>query len=402
MKTYNYLAKNNKGEISKGSLEAENNESAAEAIENQSLTPISIKAKEKTDVIAYINTIGSIPTSEKVMFAKQLATLISAGIPISQSMHILESQTQNDKLKKAVVEIAADIEGGLSLSSAMEKQKGVFNALYVSMIKAGEVGGILEQTLEKISEEIEKEHDLVVKIRGAMAYPAVIFVAMIGVVIYMVTSIIPQIGKIFGELGGKLPASTQFMMDLSEIIKNYGILIAIGIAFSIFGIRILLKRNDKFRYNFHKILNKLPLFGKLIVKVNVSRFSRTLGSLLSSGVTVLEAMKVAANTIQNEVFRKEIKEAAEKVKNGSSVADSLKNSKNFPMIVSQMIAVGEETGTMDKILDKLTEYYEKEISNAVGTLSSLIEPLMMIIAGIVVGFIVISVISPIYEMGNLF
>lgn len=402
MKTFNYLAKNSKGAITKGTIDAENKTAAEESLEAKSLTPISIKEEEKTNVLSFLETVGNIPAAERVMFAKQLSTLISAGIPISQAMHILEDQTNNKKLRKSVIEIGADIEGGLSFSAAMEKQKSIFSPLYVSMIKAGEVGGILDQTLEKISEEIEKEHELVTKIRGALAYPAVLFIAMVAVVIYMVTSIIPQIGNIFLEMGGKLPASTQLMLNLSDAIKKYGIFMAIGLVIFFFGFKATLKKNKKFRYFWHQLLNKLPLFGKLIIRVNVSRFSRTLGSLLSSGVTVLEALKVASETLQNEVFKKEVDEAAAKVKNGSALADALKGSRNFPAIVPQMIAVGEETGTMDTILIKLTEYYEKEITNAIATLSSLVEPIMMVVAGVVVGFIVISVISPIYQMTELF
>jgi type IV pilus assembly protein PilC len=402
MKTYNYLAKSGNGLVSQGEINAENADSAAELLSKKSLTPISIKEKPKTDIMARINDLAPISSSEKVMFSKQLATLVAAGIPISQSMRILEKQTENPRMKKSINEIAQDIEGGLSLSGAMEKQKSVFSSLYSSMIKAGEVGGILDETLEKMAEEIEKEHELVAKIRGAMAYPMVILIAMILVVIYMITNIIPQIGAVFTEMGGDLPGSTKFLLDASEVLSNYGIFILAALIGLLFGIRRTIKGNQSIRYRWHSLLIKIPVFGKVIMKINIARFTRTLGSLLSSGVTVLEALETSGATIQNEVYKKIIFDTAEKVKNGSSMADPLRDIRAIPFIVPQMISVGEETGTMDVILKKLTDYYDKEIDNTVKNLSSLIEPLMMIFIGISVGFIVISIISPIYQMSSLF
>lgn len=400
---FNYLAKAADGTITKGSIDAADQNTAADFIAKKSLTPISIKAEETNNVFSKIQEATTfVPLGEKVNFSKQLATLINAGIPIAQSMHILTDQTGNKKMKRAAVEIAADIEGGLSLSSALEKQKRIFSPLYSKMVKAGEAGGTLDAALEKMAMELEKEHELVAKIRGAMIYPTVILIAMVGVMIYMITSIIPQIAKIFTDMGGKLPASTSFLMSLSSVFNSYGLFIVIGIIAAIVALKNLLKRNLKARLIWHTLFTKIPVFGKIVIKINVVRFTRTLGSLLSSGVTVLEALKITSETIQNELFKKEILNVMEKVKNGSSIAEPLKTSKAFPVIVSHMVAVGEETGTLDKILLKVTGYYQKEVDNTVQNLSSLIEPMMMIFIGVGVGFIVISVISPIYQMSNLF
>lgn len=400
---FTYLAKNSEGEITKGSIDANSQNDAADAIEKRSLTPISIKKDEDISFFSRIqNATTLVPLVDKVNFSKQLATLINAGIPLSQSMHIMEEQTENKKMKKTAVEIGADIEGGLSLSGAMDKQSKIFSPLYAKMVKAGEIGGTLDKTLERMADEMEKEHELVSKIRGAMVYPSVIMIAMVGVMVYMITTIIPQIAKIFSEAGGKLPASTAFLLTIGKIIGSYGIFIAIGIFAAIYGFRQLIRRNPKARFTWHAFLNKIPIFGKIIKKVNVVRFTRTLGSLLSSGVTILEALKITSETLQNEVFKKEVLTVAEKVKNGSGMAEPLKSSKVFPAIVSQMISVGEETGTLDEILLKVTEFYEKEVDNIVKNLSNLIEPLMMIFIGVGVGFIVISIITPIYQMTNLF
>lgn len=402
MKKFTYLVKDKDGKVVKGQIEAENRDKVANSLTEKSLTPISIKEERGFNILEKINEYSTIPSTEKVMFSKQLATLVSAGIPISQSMHILEEQTDNARMKKAVNQIGQDIEGGLSLSAAMEKQNKIFSPLYANMVKAGEIGGILDQSLEKMAEEIDKEHELVASIRGAMAYPSVIILAMIGVVIYMLTTIIPQIGGVFTEMGGQLPTSTRLLMGLSNGLIHYGLLILLLIVGFVFGIRTLIKRNYKFRYGWHRTLIWIPVFGKLIKKINIARFTRTLGSLLNSGVTVLESLKISADVLKNEIFKKEINDAADKVSNGSSLAEPLKTSKVFPTIVPQMIAVGEETGTLDKILGKLTDFYQNEVDHTVKNLSSLIEPMMMIIIGFGVGFIVISVITPLYSMSNLF
>jgi type IV pilus assembly protein PilC len=270
------------------------------------------------------------------------------------------------------------------------------------MVKAGEIGGILDETLEKMADEIEKEHELVASIRGAMAYPSVILVAIVGVVIYLLTSIVPQISAVFTELGSELPASTRFLIYISDSVRNYGVIIATAVIGAFFGARFAVKKNLKIRYLWHSLLMKLPVIGKFIKKINITRFTRTLGSLLSSGVAVLEAIDVSANILKNEVFRKEIKDAAAKVKDGSTIAEPLRTSKVFPVMVSQMIAVGEDTGTLDKILLKLTSFYQKEVDHTVKNLSSLLEPIMMIIIGAGAGFVVISIITPIYSMTTLF
>lgn len=402
MKKFSYTVKDKDGKIIKGQLEAESRDKVADSLTEKSLTPISIKEEKGFNFLEKLDEFSTIPSTEKVMFSKQLATLVSAGIPIAQSMHILEEQTENKRMKKAIGQIGQDIESGLSLSVAMEKQNKIFSPLYANMVKAGEIGGILDQSLEKMAEEIEKEHELVASIRGAMAYPSVIIIAMIGVVVYMLTTIIPQIGGVFTEMGGQLPTSTRMLMGLSNTLIHYGLFVLIGIIGTVYGIRTLIKKNYKVRYAWHRGLCSIPVFGKLIKKINISRFTRTLGSLLNSGVTVIESLKISGDVLKNEVFKKEIRDAAEKVSNGSALAEPLKGSKVFPIIVPQMIAVGEETGTLDKILVKLTDFYQNEVDHTVKNLSSLIEPMMMIIIGFGVGFIVISVITPLYSMSNLF
>jgi type IV pilus assembly protein PilC len=403
MKKFKYLVKDSAGKVSKGEIDAKDRDGAAESLSKKGLSPIYIKAAaDRFDFLEKFNEISTIPVAEKVMFSKQLATLVSAGIPIAQSMHILEEQTDNKRMKKAIVGIGQDIENGTTLSIAISKYPTIFSPLYSNMIKAGEIGGILDQSLEKMADEIDKEHELVASIRGAMYYPMVIIITMVLVVMYMITTIIPQLASVFTQNGSALPASTQFLLNLSYVVGHYGFLILIAFIGLIVGFRMAVKKNYKFRYGWHAFLIKTPVFGKLMKKINISRFTRTLSSLLSAGVTVLEALKISSDVLANEVFKKEIDAAAEKVKNGTQLGEALKASKLFPIIVPQMISVGEETGTLDKILEKLTHFYQNEIDHTVKNLSSLMEPMIMILLGFGVGFIVIAIITPIYSMANTF
>jgi type IV pilus assembly protein PilC len=401
MKKFSYVAKTDEGEITKGFFESENRENLIEALRKQKLTAITIKESAANPLLKF-GELGYVSSTEKVMFSKELATMVNAGIPIVQAIHILEEQSSSPKLKKATVQIAQDIEGGLSLSSAMEKHPSIFSPLYINMVKAGEIGGMLDETLEKMADEIEKEHELVASVRGAMTYPTVIMVVMVGVVFYLLTNVIPKISTVFTDLGGDLPASTKMLLALSGALQSYGLLMAIALFGAFTGAKMMLRKNQKVRYAWHSFLLKLPVFGKLIKKINITRFTRTLGSLLSSGVAVLEAMEIASSVLRNEVFKKEIKDAAQKVQDGSSLSEPLQNSKVFSIMVSQMIAVGEDTGTLDKILLKLTNFYQKEVDHTVTNLSNLLEPVMMILIGAGAGFIVISIITPIYSMADLF
>ncbi len=401
MKTFSYIAKDKNEQMQKGSFEAVDKEAVIEALRKKKMTVISVK-EEKASLSKYIQDFGYVTSTEKVMFSKELSTMVGAGIPIAQAVHILGEQNTNNKMKKAISEIGQDIEGGLSLSSAMNKHPQIFSPLYINMVRAGEVGGILDETLEKMADEIEKEHELIASIRGAMIYPSVILTALIGVVVYLLIKIIPQISAVFTELGSELPASTRFLLFLSDSVRSYGIIIGVVFVAFIFAAVSALRKNKKLRYSWHLFLVKMPVFGKLMKKVNITRFTRTLGSLLSSGVAVLEAIDISSGVLKNEVFKKEIREAAIKIKDGSTIAEPLKTSKVFPAMVPQMIAVGEDTGTLDKILLKLTGFYQKEVDHTIKNLSSLLEPIMMIVIGIGVGFVIVSIITPIYTMTTLF
>lgn len=399
---FTYLAKTAEGKITKGNLEAGDQKSAEGILVGQALTPISVRPEDKKS--SYLSVLGEklaiIPLKEKMLFTRQLSTLVSAGIPISQSIQILVEQTVSKKFKEIILEISREVEGGSQLSECLAKHPRVFSSLYVNMVKAGEVGGILDESLERMASELEVEHKIISEIRGAMIYPVAILSLTVLVLVFMIIYLIPQMSGIFSSLGGEMPPSMKMLIGMSDFLKNWGILVLIGFVGFIFGLRYFLKHNKKTRLNWHKILIKLPAFGSAIQKLNISRFTRTLSSLLSSGVAVLEAMQVAGESTNNEVYRHEIFESIDKVKNGSSISEALSTSKYFPVVVTQTIAVGEETGSTDKILVKLTEYYEDEVSNFTKGISDLILPIMMILIGIAVGLMFYTVIVPISEIGN--
>lgn len=401
MATFTYTAKNKEGTIKKGDVESESRETVVALLEEQSLVPITISKKGGINFNIKKLAIGHVPLVEKMMFTRQLSTMINAGLPLTQSLHILEKQTSNVKMQKVITDITKDVEGGLSLSTALEKNPKVFSKIYVSMVKSGEVGGMMDEILDRLADQLEKDHTLFSKIRSALTYPAVIILAMFGAVTYLISSVVPKIGEMFEELDAPLPTSTRFLLFISKLFSDYIVFTLIFSAISVYGFLFFLKRSEKLRFVIHKILLHIPIFGKMAKKTNVARFTRTFGTLLASGIPVLDTLNVISDSISNLVYKKEIDKMAQDIKNGVNVSDSLKKAKSFPPIVSEMVAVGEETGTLDSILIKVSNFYEKEIDNMVNNLTSLLEPLILILIGVGVGFIVISIITPIYQLTNL-
>lgn len=398
-----YTAKTKTGEIEKGNIEASSKDEVASLLEQKDLTPIVIAKRSGINLsLSSINALSPIPGVEKIIFSRQLSTLINAGVPLAQSLSIMEKQTSNIKMKKIVGDILHKVKSGSSFAEALKKYPRVFNPVFYSLVHAGEIGGILDETLERLADQIEKDHEIVAKIRGAMMYPTIIVVAMVGAVFFMMTSIIPQLATMFEEMNAKLPASTKTLIIISKALTTYGI-----ITFSIFiGLvilfRYLVKNVYIIRKNFHLFLLKLPLLGKMIKKINVSRFTRTLGALLSSGISVIEALDIISDSISNAIFKEEIKDMSNKIKDGVPIATAMQGYKDFPILVSQMISVGEETGTLSDILTKISNFYEKEIDNTIKNLTSILEPFLMILIGGMIGFIMVSIIKPIYQLTNMF
>jgi type IV pilus assembly protein PilC len=315
-------------------------------------------------------------------------------VPIVQSLAILSKQTESKKLKSAIGDISKQVEGGSSLANALATHPEVFNAIYVNMVRAGESGGILDQVLERLATQQEKDAEVVGKVRSAMIYPGVITAATVGAFFFLMTVIVPKLSSIFQDGGITLPWYTVLMLNISKVLTHYYWFIIIGAITLGVGFMRWYKTTGGKR-TVDRILLKAPILGPILVKVNVARFARTFGSLMASGISVLDAINATKGALGSSVYRDELADVAQKVKNGRPMSEPITASKNFPAIVGQMIAVGEETGQMDEILLKLADFYEKEVDTVVAGITSIIEPILIIVLGGMVGFIVISVFGPI-------
>jgi type IV pilus assembly protein PilC len=400
MKRFNYSAKDKDGKLVKGVVDASDKQAVVALVTKDGSTPLVI-AEDKDLVLKLKNTVLSmlsrLSLKEKLMFCDELATLINSGVPLTQSLSIIKDQSKGT-MRKITETLVVDIEGGQSLAGALEKQEKYFSPVFINMVRAGEASGTLDKTLGDLAIQTQKDYELVSKIKGAMTYPVVIVGAMVGAVVFMMVKVVPALTGFFDEMGAKLPMPTRILIATSDIIVNYGIYIAIGIVGFIVGLRLVFKRVEPLRRGLHKTIIKTPLIGSISLKFNIARFSRTLGSLLGSGVTVLEALDIVSRSTKNIIFNEEISEIAEKVKNGSPMAEPLKQSKIFPIMVSQMVGVGEETGNLDKMLVKVSEHYERQIDNLTKNISSIIEPIIMLVVGVAIGFVIVSIIMPIYKM----
>jgi len=401
MKTFNYTVRDKDQKVLTGNVEGQNRDDVVKNLLDQGLTPITINDVTKRSIRATLSLLTTIPVAEKVLFSQELATLVNAGVPISQSLGILVKQTNNARFKTTIEELAKDVDGGLTLSGALEKHPKVFSPLFISMVKSGELGGTLDEALLRLAEQMNKDRELASKIKGAMIYPTVIFIGMVGALIFMLMTIVPTLQSMFDQLGGQLPASTKSLIFISKLFTNYGIVTAIVVVSVVMGYNYLEKNVMPFRKVIHRLLLKVPVIGTLITKINVARITRTLGSLVSSGVGVVEALDIVADATPNLLFKEAIEKASEKVKNGSTIAETIKNYKVFPILVPQMIAVGEETGSLDTILTKVADFYDSEVSNITANLTTLLEPLIMILIGLMVGYVIVAIITPIYSMTNM-
>lgn len=403
MATFSYTAHNKRGEMQKGTVVAMDQSAAAANLNERGLTPILIKldsGKKGGINLGFLNKFGGkVKLTDKMVFSRQFATMINAGIPISQSLSILHSQTTNKKLKEVLGDAAKKVEGGAPLSSALADHPDVFSPIYINMVKAGEAGGMLDEVLERLAVQMEKDAEIVGKIRSAMIYPSILTVVTFGAFAFLMVFLVPRMAAIFEGLDTELPWYTKLMMGISSFLVDYGLYLVVGI---IFGVIMLMRyrKTVRGRRMIDKMLLKLPVFGEIVVKVNVARFSRTFGSLMSSGLSVLDALNTTATALGNSVFQDAIHSISKEVKAGKTIAEPLKSMTIFPPIVSQMVSVGEETGQLDKILIKLASFYEKEVDSMVSGITSIIEPILIVTLGGLVGFIVVGVFGPLSQLSN--
>lgn len=402
MARFTYTASKD-GKTIHGTSEAASKEALIASLRKQNITPLLIKPEKAGGGLFKGLGFGKkVKVKELAVFTRQLSTMVSAGVPLNRSLHTLQDQTKSPYFKKVISGVAKDVEGGTPLADAFKKYPNVYSDVFVNMVRAGEAGGILDEILKRLSLQIERDASMRKKIKGAMAYPVVILtvtiVSFFGIMIF----IIPKLGEIIKDLGGEdaqLPIYTQAMLGISDFLQQYAIPIIVGTFILAFIIRRYIK-TPKGRYQFDGLLLRLPIIKNVIIKVAIARFARTFASLMSSGVSVLDALEVTGGAIGNKVIEKELQNAAREVKNGKPLSEPLGKSKHFPAIVAQMLAVGEESGQIDTILIKVADFYEEEVETTIDSLASIIEPIMIIMLGAVVGVIAASVMGPIANLSK--
>lgn len=401
MPTFTYKARNKEGVRVFGEIDSENPYSASKLLKEQGLFVIQVKEKEREEKFKItLPFFGKISLKDKAIFTKELAVMIKAGLPIVSAIKSLSEQTENKNFKGVLKRVAVDVEGGKLLSEALDKHPDVFPKLYVNTIKSGEKGGKLEEVLESLSEQLEKEYDLNVKIRGAMVYPAFILVAMVVILIIIFIYVLPQLTKLFSELGGLLPWQTKLLMKASEFILKFWWLVLVVLVFAVSALRFWLKTKVGVLF-FDKLKLRLPIFGSLFRKIYMARFCRSSSVLIKAGLPLMEVLKTVADVVANVIYQKDLLGAAKQVEMGLPLSTSLKQSTHFPSMVSHLITVGEASGNLEKVLEDLADYYDKEVDAMTKAMSSLIEPILIVLIGIVVAFVIISVIKPIYSITEM-
>lgn len=345
-------------------------------------------------------TIGNpVKLQDFVIYLRQFSTLLKAGVSVVESTAILAQQTESKALRKALLVVEQDLREGNSLSVAAAKHKKIFTAMFVNMIKAGEAGGNMDETLERLAVHFEKQHYTKQKIVSALAYPIAVAIIAIAVVIFLLVSVVPTFVEMFEEFGGELPAITQFVLNSSEFMQHYWWLVIV-LFFTIFISIVLIKNNKTSKYYLDYTLLRLPIFGKILQKAVLARMTRTLSSLFASSVPILQAMSIVENIVENEVIAKVVKNSRDSLEQGRSLTEPMRAHWVFPPLVSHMIAIGEETGSLDVMLSKVADFYEKEVESATDRLKSLIEPLMIVLLAGIVGTIVTSIMVPMFEIFN--
>ena len=387
----------------KGRIDAADESSVIEALKKQNLRPLSITSNKKAAPL-----LGSLLRSKKVksddlvIFTRQLSAMVGAGVPLLRSLSSLEQHSESPALKEVLTLIIRDVEGGMTFGNALQKHPNIFSDVYVNMVRAGETAGILDEILKRLALQQEKNATIRKKVKGAMTYPMVLLVITVLAFFGLMLFVIPKIGEIIGSLAGpgaQLPPLTLFMLGTSGFLLQYGIFVIIA---SVIGIVLLLRyiKTPAGKKIYHTLILRVPAINTIIRKVVVARFARTFSALSGAGVTILETMTVTAHALGNVVYEESLLKAVDEVKNGQQLSRVLEDGGLYPAIVSQMLAVGEETGQTDIVLVKVAEFYEEEVDGAINSLSSIIEPVMIVIMGGAVGLIAASVMGPIANLAN--
>ena len=419
MARFTFTALDSKGKQVQGEIEAENQSAAIARIREKSLFPSKVEAVSGSGAAASAKKPkggamnmeikmpkflqGRVKTKDLTVFTRQMSTLVNAGLPLMRAIRVLQRQEKNAALKDALSQMADSIESGSTFAEALAAHPKIFDRLFINMVKAGEVGGVLDVVLTRLSEFQEKAEKIKGKVKSAMTYPLVVLVMAVGILMFLMTYIVPTFSEIFGDLmGGKgMPALTQFVMNVSEVLKTKAVFVVIGIVVFVIILKLIAK-TTKGRYGLDYFKLHAPVFGDLVTKTSISRFTRTLGTLMGAGVPVLQALNIVKETVGNEVISKAVTTIHDAVKEGENMAPPIASSKVFPPMVVSMVEVGEETGALPDMLMKVADSYDEDVDNAVASMTSIIEPLLIIFLAVVVGSIVIALFMPLVSiMGSL-
>jgi len=400
MAIYLWTAKARSGDKKSGELEASSSDAVVLHLKNMGLTPAKIKEKPKDISEIFPFLAPKITIKDLVVFTRQFAVMVDAGLPLVQCLTILADQQENVTFKSALRQVKSDVESGSTFADALAKHPKAFDDLYVNLVAAGEVGGILDTILNRLAVQLEKAEKLRKQLKGAMVYPATVSIIAVACIVLLLVKVIPVFEQMFADFGGTLPGPTQMVIELSNFLQAYigYMLAAIFIAVTAF--QQARARSLAFRYQTDNLFLRLPIFGNIIKKVAVARFTRTLGTMISSGVPILDGLDIVAKTAGNMVIERELQMTRQSISEGKTITEPLQGSKIFPGMMVQMVSVGEETGSMEAMLSKIADFYDDEVDSAVAGLTAMLEPIMMVFMGGSIGTILIAMYLPIFTIAD--
>ncbi|MDY6796786.1 MAG: type II secretion system F family protein [Actinomycetota bacterium] len=401
--TYSYRVRDRQGKIITGKLEAENEATVSQRLREMGYFVIGVEEEKPSLRKKELHLLKpKVKSKDLTVFTRQFATMINAGLPLVKCLSILSEQTESPVLTEIISDVQHEVEMGRSLSEALSKHPDVFKELYTSMVKAGEIGGVLDDVLLRIATTLESDAEIRRKIKSAMTYPMAMFAISILLLVVMLVFVVPTFENMFADIGATMPALTKGIMAISHfLVSLYGLIFIIMLIAGIIFLRRWMKTSNG-RRKVDGLKLKIPVFGMLIHKMALSRFSRTLGTLVASGVPILQALEITSNTVGNVLMAEAVENVRAGVKEGDSIARPLSQSPLFPPMVTQMLAIGEETGALDTMLNKVSDFYDSEVSTTVDALTSLLEPILIVFLGVVVGTIVVALYMPIFSMVSQF
>ena len=385
------------GEIISAQVKAESPEAAAKLLGQQNLYPIEVLPLSQTNILAKLGIGTHVGAKERVIFTRQLSTLINAGLPLARALRTVQDQITNKTLHDVIGNVLAAVEGGMSLADAFAEHPKIFNNIYISLVAAGEASGTLDKALLRLATQQEKDAAIVAKIRSALIYPAIVMVLIIGVVGFMVIYVVPQVADLYKSLGKTLPFITQMLIALANFLTGYWYLVILFLIAAAAGLRSLWK-TERFKIAFDRFKLNVPVFGVILRKLYMARFARTQSALLASGIPMLQALETTKGAMGNRILGAELEIAIGKIRGGMALSEALDRSSHFLILVSQMAHVGEESGAIDDMLARTATYFEDEVDEAVTNISTTIEPLMMIVLGGIVVLVLLAVLGPVYSL----